>query len=245
MNGIECARSAFIKRRDPRPVMFLDYDGTLTPIVPNPEDAVADSELKELLINVRDRFETYIVTGRGLDDIRGLIGINIDIIALHGAVGFISGRKVYFVPDMEKYVRICDDIFRSRDELIREYEGLRVYNKNGNILFHYGKLDPSMHGSLFRRVREMGISTGMDVYSGKLIIELRVPGIDKGLTISRIRSGRNALIAGDDTTDEEAFRRNSDALKISVGKELFGSDCVLPDPDAMRSFLSWAVQIPE
>lgn len=245
MNGMQCARQAFMRRIRPVPVMFLDYDGTLTDIVMNPEDAIADGELKDLLLKVKKRFETYIVTGRGLDDIQNLLGIDMDIIALHGAVGMISGKRIDFVPDMDRYIRICDDLFRSRDDLIREFPGLRIYNKNGNLLFHFGRLDVSMHESLFHKVRDIGRETGMDIYLGKLIIELRVPGIDKGITISRIRAGRNALIAGDDTTDEEAFRKNSDSLRISVGRKLDCSDCVLPDPESMRRFLQWAVQIPE
>ena len=238
----DCPYLLFEGRRNPKPVIFLDYDGTLVKIFPDPELAVADDDLISLLGELDRRYEIYVVTGRALEDIRNLIGIKVNIIALHGAVGIIGGEYRVFVEDFERYVELCNVLEKETRIMIERYPGLRIYNKRGNLLFHYGRVSPSLHERLFGEVRELGSANGLSVYMGKLIVELRIPGMDKGKTIHLLRNGRNSIIAGDDTTDEEAFSRNPDAAKISVGRPLAGSDCVLPGPDEMRMFLRYMIQ---
>ncbi len=241
----DCPYLLFELHRVPKPVLFLDYDGTLVKIFPDPELAVADDDLKNLLGELDRRFEMYVVTGRALEDIRNLIGIKVNIIALHGAVGIIGGKYEVYVEDLERYIDLCNVLEKESQIMIERYPGLRIYNKRGNLLFHFGRVSPSLHDRLFGEVRELGSVHGLSVYRGKLIIELRIPGMDKGKTISFLRKGRNSIIAGDDTTDEEAFSGNPDAIKISVGRALAGSDCVLRGPDEMRRFLRYLVQSEE
>ena len=57
----------------------------------------------------------------------------------------------------------------------------------------------------------------MELYLGKMIVELRIPGVDKGKAICGIRNGRPAMIVGDDLTDEDAYRENPDAFSIHIG----------------------------
>ena len=238
----DCPYLLFESHRVPKPVLFLDYDGTLVKIFPDPELAVADDDLKNLIGELDRRFEMYLVTGRALEDIRNLIGIRVNIIALHGAVGIIGGKYRVFVEDFERYVDLCNLLEKESLIMTERYPGLRIYNKRGNLLYHYGRVSPSLLDGLFGEVREIGRVHGLSVYMGKLIIELRIPGMDKGKTITFLRNGRNSIIAGDDTTDEEAFSSNPDAVKISVGRALAGSDCVLSDPAEMRRFLRYIIQ---
>ncbi|MFW5707207.1 MAG: beta-phosphoglucomutase family hydrolase, partial [Bacteroidota bacterium] len=57
-----------------KPVIFLDYDGTLTPIVPRPEDAVISEEMRETLRDLAGIFTVAVVTGRDKDDVQNLVG---------------------------------------------------------------------------------------------------------------------------------------------------------------------------
>jgi alpha,alpha-trehalase len=72
--------------RGRRLAVFLDYDGTLTPIVDRPELAVLDPAMQRTLEDVARRWPTFVVSGRALDDIRRLVGI--DALWYAGSHGF-------------------------------------------------------------------------------------------------------------------------------------------------------------
>ena len=62
-----------IARRGDRLAVFLDYDGTLTPIVSHPEDAWLSESMRETLRSLAGRLPVAILSGRDLDDVRGRV----------------------------------------------------------------------------------------------------------------------------------------------------------------------------
>nr|WP_234408973.1 trehalose-phosphatase [Marinilabilia salmonicolor] len=60
-----------------KPALFLDYDGTLTPIVSRPEDAQISGEMKELLSQLAEKYTVAVITGRDMDDVKKLVGLTI------------------------------------------------------------------------------------------------------------------------------------------------------------------------
>ncbi len=225
-----------VKRRSIN-LLFLDYDGTLVGLKMNPEDAVASEDLLSTLRKLAGKFQIYIVTGRALADLRGFLNDEFDVVALHGAVSYINHKISFNVESFQKYREICNDIYSRKDEYISMFPGLRIYNKDGNLLFHFGLMSDKQHEELFHIVENLSKTTGMPVYKGKLIIELRIPGINKGIAIEKIRAGRDCMIAGDDTTDEEAFLENPDTLTVHVGGGESTSRYRLKDPDEMLLLL--------
>lgn len=218
--------------------IFLDYDGTLVPIKMDPDDCYADQDLKRVLSSLSSVYDTYIITGRSLEDITRFVGKDYNLIALHGAVTMIDGEVRYQVQDIDRYINECDCIFSRREQYELRYPGLRIYNKNGNVLFHMGYMDdPGQKSELEKEVERLAAGPGMDVYHGKMIVELRIPGVNKGLAVKKIRGDSLAMIAGDDVTDEEAFAENPDSLKIRVGEGETRADFVLPDYRYMRELL--------
>ncbi|MCL4452427.1 MAG: trehalose-phosphatase [Candidatus Thermoplasmatota archaeon] len=219
------------------PAFFLDYDGTLVPIVLNPEDALPSTDLMDTLRELDDRYRLFIVTGRSLQEMLNFIGDGFNIIALHGAMTSLKGDLRYNVPNFQQFVRICDDIYEKRDEYLHEFLGVRIYNKGANVLFHTGLMQQEYLGGLKDRINKLAAESGMAVYSGKRIIELRIPGINKGIAIRQYSDGMKKLIAGDDNTDEDAFRENPDAITIHVGPGESIARYRLPDPEQMLNFL--------
>ena len=205
--------------RDLEPQIFLDYDGTLVPIINDPEKSYADSELFYILDYLFRKYETFIVTGRSLGETRRFLG-DYNIIALHGGIYYINGTVIE-VHNYKKYVNVCNNIYDNRAEFLKEFSNLRVYNKNGGVLFHMGNIkNLDEREKLLKKVKYLGKSVNMDIYMGKDILELRIPCINKGEAIKRIRNtSRPAIIIGDDITDEEAFMENADAITIKVGNE--------------------------
>lgn len=230
---------AFEEIKNRSPIIFLDYDGTLVKIVMDPDNCYADEELRGILSELRKKYETYIVTGRSMKDIRKFIGMDYNIVALHGATWSINSTKVETVEGFERCVTVCNSIYGEREKYISLYPGLRIYNKDGGVLFHLGLVKNDSHKEeVVSLVEGLAKKHEMAVYRGKMIVELRVPGVNKGKTISRIREGsRASLIAGDDRTDEESFRYNMDALKIRVGDGDSLADFKVRDYKEMREIL--------
>src|SRR5262245_65261350 len=75
-----------IARRDDRLAVFLDYDGTLTPIVSRPEDAWLPDAMRQTLRSLAARLPVAILSGRDLDDVRGRV--HVDGIVYAGSHGF-------------------------------------------------------------------------------------------------------------------------------------------------------------
>ncbi len=230
--------SAFKKISTGNPIIFLDYDGTLVNIIMNPWEAVADDDLIKTLADLSERFETFIVTGRSLRDIRELLPLDLNLVAMHGSITKLKEKSPSFIEEYNRYRAICNGLFNDLESVRTKFPGLRIFNKDGGLLFHFGLMNKELKSELLDDVNQIARDAGMSVYSGYNILELRIPGVSKGKAIKKIRSGnRLAMIAGDEGTDEEAFEMNMDALKVRVGEGATLADLVLSDPAEMRAAL--------
>ncbi|WP_393970990.1 trehalose-phosphatase [Oxyplasma meridianum] len=227
-----------IKGIKPKPMIFLDYDGTLIPITSDPDACFADESLVRILKSVDSRYDLYIVTGRSYDTIRKFIPIDLNFVALHGAITRKKGGEPVAIQGYEHYVEICDSIFEKLPLIFHDFRGLVYENKKGVIGFNFWKLeDQGKIGEVSAMVKDLAESNGMDFREGKMISEIRIPGCNKGEAIRRLRSGRNAVIAGDDVTDEDSFFYNQDALLIKIGEGQTLARYRLKDYSEMRKVL--------
>ncbi|MEX1054827.1 MAG: trehalose-phosphatase, partial [Rhodothermales bacterium] len=81
------------------PLFFLDYDGTLAPIVDDPLEAFPHPDIPGLLQELHQRHPVYLVSGRFLADLEKLVTLPLDAIGLHGLqMGRIGGEIAEFVP---------------------------------------------------------------------------------------------------------------------------------------------------
>lgn len=227
-----------IKEMNPEPMIFLDYDGTIIPITRDPDSCFADESLIKILKSVDSRYDLHIVTGRSYNAIRKFIPLDLNFVAVHGAVTKKKGEEPITIEGYDHYVEICDSIFEKLPSMFRDFKGLRYENKSGAIVFNYWKLED--HGkisNISEMVKGLAESNGMDFREGKMISEIRIPGCNKGDAIRRLRSGRPAVIAGDDVTDEDSFFYNQDALNIKVGEGETLAKYRLKDYTEMREVL--------
>ena len=218
------------------PQIFLDYDGTLVPIIKDPEINQADCELIGLLSSLARSYETYIVTGRDVREITNFIG-DYNIIGLHGATFHISGETLV-VPGFHEYEELSLKLYDENYYLVNKFPGLRIYRKSGGILFHTGNItSKSTIKAVMEEVKSLALQYSMEMYTGIDICELRIPGVNKGRAIKMVRNAnRPAIIIGDDATDEDAFQMNPDAITIKVGNQdtLARYSIIYP---SVRSFL--------
>jgi trehalose 6-phosphate phosphatase len=213
-----------------KPALFLDYDGTLTPIVKHPEDAIISDQMKDVLMRCASLFTVAIVSGRDLDDLKGIV--NIDSLIYAGSHGFrISGPGGLYM-EHEKSEEILPELDRIEKELYdifnKHIEGLQIDRKRYAIGVHYRNVAEDKIKEITGKVKKIiDKHHGFKKGEGKKIVEVK-PDVDwdKGKAIDWImnrleltgKSGIIPIYIGDDVTDEDAFKSLSGkGIGILVG----------------------------
>jgi len=198
-----------------RPVLFLDYDGTLTPIVDRPDLAVLTDERRATLKKVAETFPTAIISGRGRDDVEALVGLaelayagshGFDIV---GPGGTPVGHQVaaWVEPRME-------EVARTAAERVESIDGALVEPKRFSVAVHYRLVPdadlPRVEAAVDAIVTE---DERLKKAHGKKVFEIR-PDIDwnKGRAVLFLLEALELdssdvvpIYIGDDITDEDAF----------------------------------------
>jgi len=197
---------------------FLDYDGTLTPIKEKPQQAKIDKEAKALLkeISKKDWTEVFILSGRGLQDVKRQLGIKtITYIGNHGMEAEGPGFKFIHKPALRSRPAI-QRCYRLLKKNLR-FKGTALENKKYTLSFHYRGADNAkkpLIKRLFWNTISKVIRTGGDIVitTGKEVLEVR-PNINwnkgsivKWLLAKKHLKGSLPICIGDDKTDEDAFK---------------------------------------
>lgn len=207
--------------------LFLDFDGTLAPIVPDPADAQLDAATRETLsgISRKDHIVTTVISGRSLDDLRARIGLPDTIYAgNHGLE--IRGRQLDFVEPAaaERSVQLLQLTDRLTSDL-RAIPGVFVEYKGLTTAVHHRQAAEADAPQIEKAVREAvaPFAALFHVSSGKKVFDI-VPriGWHKGSAVRWINDrlgNRDALCIyfGDDSTDEDAFCTLPEAITFKVG----------------------------
>lgn len=197
-----------------RPAMFLDYDGTLTPIVSQPEDAILSDSMRDVLRELAGLCTVAIVSGRDRADVEPLVAL--DGLIFAGSHGFdIKGPDLRMEYEGGKE-RLPDlaEAERQLHQLIDPIAGARVERKRFAIANHYRNVADEDVPRVEEAVRQvLGGHERLRLSHGKKVIELR-PDIDwdKGRAVFWLLDalgldGDDVLpfYLGDDVTDEDAF----------------------------------------
>ena len=203
-------------------LLLADYDGTLTPIVSRPEEAVLSPAVREKLaaLVVSPFFSVGIISGRALAEVRSLVGIEgIYYAGNHGLE--MAGPGIHFVsPEARAAQVIIKDLAGQLSARLSSITGVIVEDKGLTLSLHYrlvreGEVDRV--ADIFRQVTAPWLSEGsIRITSGKKVWEVRPP-VDwhKGKAVRVIMEQVKARLSieplltvylGDDVTDEDAFR---------------------------------------
>jgi trehalose-phosphatase len=228
-----------------RPAVFLDYDGTLTPIVRHPREAVLGQGLRGILERLARLVPVAVVSGRDLADIRAMVGLgNIYYAGSHGFdIAGPAGESLTLEKGAE-YLGVLGQAGQELDKKLAGLPGVRLERKKFALAVHFREADAQTAAGLAPLIDEIRAGNpGLRKSGGKKIIELR-PDIDwdKGRAISWLlqRLGLDGpdvlpLYLGDDLTDEDAFR----ALRDN------GLGIVVRDGDARPTAARYALDEPE
>ena len=206
-----------------RPLLFLDYDGTLAPLVDDPAAAVPHPEIPDLLVALAAAHEVVIVTGRDLGALLGAsmgAGPHLPAVGLHGAEEGLSDGTVE--------ARAVDTHARALRALrlaVPALEGVVVEDKGAAFAVHYRHAPDREAAVEALEGWAAGVPDGLVPIWGKDVVELRAEGVSKGTAVARIAAAhpdRTPVYLGDDVTDEDAFRAlqalRQPAVTVKVGE---------------------------
>lgn len=198
------------------PALFLDYDGTLAPIQPRPEQATLDPEVRRTLQQLAQRHPVAIVSGRERTDVEQLVGLPELIYA--GSHGLdIAGPGIRWdSPQAGHLLPTLDRAFERLEAGTSGLQGIWVERKRYAVAVHYRLADEHVASQAQQVVTQLaGELKGLNLAGGKKLWELR-PDIDwnKGRAIEWLcaqlhRSDPKTyrpVFIGDDETDEDGFR---------------------------------------
>ncbi len=213
LSGFEAYAAAL---GDRTPALFLDYDGTLTPIVERPEWAVMAEGSRQIVSTLAAARPVAVVSGRDRPDVEGLVGIEGLIYA--GSHGFdirAPGRGEIDNEVGGDFTPVLDRVEAHLHQVLDPIEGALVERKKFSIAAHYRLVSDADYPRFREGLDQVeAAAPELKEKTGKKVFELQ-PKIDwdKGKCVLYLCKalgfdGDNyvAMFFGDDVTDEDAFR---------------------------------------
>jgi trehalose-phosphatase len=239
---------------DSRPVLFMDFDGTLVDFNIDPA-AVKLPEARQVLLQSLGRradLSAGIVSGRRISDLRERAsgGSSLFYAGLHGLE--IEGPGLRYVhPDAAPVAPTIGVLVDELRSAAVGLSGVFVEDKVLAAVLHFraaSKADRLHAMTRFHALAEPFLSNGtLRVQPGDHVLEL-LPNVDwaKGDAVSaiirHIETQHKEVVwpvyIGDDATDDDAFETiGTSGLTISVTKRSSHAAFCLPDPAAVEQFL--------
>lgn len=232
-------------------LILLDYDGTLVPFAPNPQQARPDARLLQILeqLAAREGSIVFLVSGRDkavLEEWFG--GTGIGLIAEHGAWLREPGEPGEFRPWSlikplgHAWKKQIGPRLRLHAERL---PGSFVEEKEYSLAWHYRKADPELGAyrakELMDDLVQATANIDVQVLQGKKVVEVRNAGVNKGDAalhcLARMRPDF-ILAIGDDQTDEDLFKALPDeAYTVRVGISVSFADYCLHSYQEVRQLL--------
>ena len=202
-------------RDDPASAAVLcDVDGTLAPIVGDPDDAAVPAQTRETLRELAGLYALVgCVSGRRAVEARRLVGVDeLAYAGNHGLELLGPGAEQAIVdPAVEEAARAVRAFVLELEAAALSRAGLRLEDKGPIQALHWrGAADSEAAEKRARLIAAQARQAGLEPRWGRKVLEIRpASGTDKGTAVERLLSEQRieqALFAGDDRTDLDAFR---------------------------------------
>jgi len=220
-------------------ILLVDYDGTMTPIVNRPEDAIISDDARKTLrlLSVLPNLTVGVISGRSLRDTASKVGLlGVVYVGNHGMeIKELSGITT-IDPAVRMSQPIIHNLYRVLVKNLSQIKGVQVEYKGLSLSIHYRLVDEDMLHDV-KRIFEDAIDIArkagdIRITHGKKVFEIR-PAVDinKGnavkVLIDKYRKGNPIdsmallpIYVGDDLTDEDGFHaveEYENGLSVFVG----------------------------
>uniref|UniRef100_A0A5B6ZIK5 Trehalose 6-phosphate phosphatase n=1 Tax=Davidia involucrata TaxID=16924 RepID=A0A5B6ZIK5_DAVIN len=219
-----------------RIVMFLDYDGTLSPIVEDPDRAFMSDDMRSALRNVAKYIPTAIISGRSRDKVYELIGLTelyyagshgMDIICpVRDMISTDHSncirsteqqvKEVNLFQPASEFLPMIDEVFRTLVKNTKDIKGAKVENHKFCASVHYRNVDEKSWPTIAQRVHDiLKDYPRLRLTHGRKVLEVRpVIDWDKGKAVEFLLESLGLsnsddvlpIFIGDDRSDEDAFK---------------------------------------
>jgi trehalose-phosphatase len=236
-------------------LLCLDYDGTLSEITPDAANARPVAGVRaslERIASATKRACLAIVSGRRIDEVRRLLGVDSGILfsGVHGLEFTDDDGQAHFVPEV---ARCAPELARVKQWLVDQVpdsRGFRIEDKVGAVGLHYRNADPSQAPALCARFAEFVATNapGLKVMQLKMVLEAMPRCVSKARAVELLMARKpptfTTFYFGDDSTDENAFAAlGNDDVGVLIGPPRASRAAYrLPDPAALAVELSQLAQ---
>lgn len=190
--------------------LIVDFDGTISPIAPEPASAVILPECRAALARLVPKLDLVaVVSGRSPEEAHEKVGLQgIEYFGVHGMARW-TPHGVEVEPGLQPFIEVVAQLLPELEELA--LPGVRIEAKGPAVAMHY-RLAPNpeeVRHSLLKPLRHMARHAGLELLQGRMVMELRPPGHGKGGCLTHLAGQRRLagmVYIGDDQTDEDAFK---------------------------------------
>lgn len=209
--------------------LFLDFDGVLAPIVARPEDALPPEETRDELRRLARRYALVaVVSGRDGDDVRARVAVP--------ELVYVGSHGLELNPEAEHWRQRLADFASSVP--------WPVEPKRLTLAFHFREaVDEAAAVRELDRIANAAREEGLVARFGRKVLEVLPPlAGDKGTAVRQLVDAHGlsrALVAGDDTTDIDAFHA-VDGLEVAVRVAVASAE----SPAALRESAEIVVATP-
>ena len=242
-------------------VLLLDVDGTLAPVVAHPALARVPEATRRIIASLVTRrgVSVILVSGRAAHDARRMVGVErVWTVGNHGAEVMDPNGDTTVDPEVSRYAEAMARTAQTLEPLVAAITGVILENKTWTLSVHYRAADERVVPRLRGVVEGVAARNGLLVTEGKKVLEVRPPvAVDKGTATARLvrdlgglSPHASVLFAGDDVTDEDAFRflreHHASAVTIHIGdRSDTAAEFTFHDSDRLRALLERLAREPE
>jgi trehalose 6-phosphate phosphatase len=236
----------FVELLYPSCALFLDFDGTMVDIAPQPHAVHVPQPLIGALRDLAQYLggAVAIISGRPIAQIDDFLDpLQLPVAGVHGAERRSASGDMALLN-----THPLDHVEEAASALAARHPGLLVENKRGSLALHY-RLAPELEDECLRVMLDaVQASPGLTLLRGKMVVEAKPGGASKGRAIEEFLreppfAGRVPIFIGDDITDEVGFStvQRLGGLGIKVGAGTTVAWQRIADPPALRRELEAAV----
>jgi len=228
--------------------LFLDFDGTLVNLAPEPDSVVPAPDLIEMLQRLQELSNgaLAVVSGRPVVQLdHYLAPLHLPAAGVHGLERRdASGRLIQLsAPDTAH-------LMESLAPLVARHPGLLLEPKRGALALHYRKAPHLEEACIEAMNHAVSCVPGFSVLRGKMVVEAKAALADKGDAIASFMreapfAGRRPVFVGDDVTDEAGFewvQSHGGGFGIKIGEGQSKANMRLDNPAALHQWLEQALR---